>query len=113
MENYQKRNKVTVKKKESIKNDIYIIKSIFLIILAIVGNHVAGTLGSDTIKIINNNIYIQYMLIYCIIYFTMDLNTDILDNNHMASPMKNALISLLLLILLINICQFWYQISFH
>ena len=49
-------------------NDI--IKSIFLMLLAISGGYVAQTLGCKTQNLLTNNLYVKHIVIIMLIYFT-------------------------------------------
>ena len=52
-------------------NDI--IKSIFLMLLAISGGYVAQTLGCKTQNLLTNNLYVKHIVIIMLIYFTSNV----------------------------------------
>lgn len=55
----------------------YIIKGIFLLILAISGGFISQTLGCQTQKILTNNMFVKHFVIILILYFTINFtNTD-------------------------------------
>ena len=53
-----------------IENINDIIKSIFLLLLAISGGYVAQTLGCKTQKLLTENMYVKHIVILLVIYFT-------------------------------------------
>jgi hypothetical protein len=59
-----------------IENINDIIKSIFLLLLAISGGYVAQTLGCKTQKILTENLYVKHIVILMVIYFTSSVFSE-------------------------------------
>lgn len=68
-------------------NDI--IKSIFLMLLAISGGYVAQTLGCKTQKILTENMYVKHLVVFLVIYFTSSVLNE---NKHPNDSLVNTLI---------------------
>ena len=58
---------------ENINN---LLKTIFLLILAISGNFIAETLGCKTQKLLSENIYSKHIVILLLLYFAMDITSN-------------------------------------
>lgn len=71
-----------------IQSESYIIKGIFLLILAISGNFVAETLGCKTQKILSENIYMKHLVILFILYFSVGFASD--EPEHPLNILKMA-----------------------
>lgn len=81
---------------EMIDNMNDIIKSIFLLILAISGGYVAQTLGCKTQKLLTENMYVKHVVILMIIYFTSSIFNESKNPNE---SMKVTIVIYLLYLL--------------
>lgn len=70
-------------------NSFNIIKSIFLLLLAIFGNFVAETLGCKTQQLLSNNMFIKQFIILLMIYFTLSFIEDV--KTHPLNNMKYSI----------------------
>lgn len=64
-----------------IDNESYesILKATFLLVLSVAGNFLAETLGCQTQALLDN-MYAKHLLIFFVIYFTIDFTQDKIDN---------------------------------
>ena len=74
-----------------------LLKSIFLIILAVSGNFVGNTLGCQTQSLLMSNMYVKNLLLFFIIYFTISFTND--DKNNPLEMLINSVFVWLLFIL--------------
>lgn len=58
------------------KNINDIVKSIFLLLLAISGGYVAQTLGCKTQKLLTENLYVKHIVILMVVYFTSSVFSE-------------------------------------
>ena len=58
------------------KSGLTIISAIFLMLLAISSNFIGDTLTCKTKRILNENIYVKFFIIFCVIYFAMSLSAQ-------------------------------------
>ena len=68
-----------------------ITKGIFLLLMAIMGNYVAKTLGCRLQDILTKNVFAKQLLIFFIIYFAIDFTDG--ESVDQLSPMDNIQIS--------------------
>jgi len=52
------------------------IKGIILLLLIVLGNFISETLSCSTRQILSNNIYVKQFIIFFLIYFTINFNSD-------------------------------------
>lgn len=78
------------------KNKQTIIGAIFLILLAITANFIGDTLTCDTQKILNNNPYVKFFIIFCLIYFTLSLSAQ--ANSVAVHPLFTLISSFIILL---------------
>ena len=78
------------------KNNQTIIGAIFLILLAITANFIGDTLTCDTQKILNNNPYVKFFIIFCLIYFTLSLSAQ--ANSVAIHPLFTSISSFVILL---------------
>jgi hypothetical protein len=74
-----------------------LLKSVFLIILAVSGNFVGNTLGCQTQSLLTSNMYVKNILLLFIIYFTISFTDD--DKNNPVDMLINSFYIWLLFIL--------------
>lgn len=96
----------TIKKQMNQKNEgivsvenkykLTIMSAIFLILLAISSNFLGDTLTCETKKILSNNIYFKFLVIYCLIYFAISLASQ--ANNTPLHPLMISLASIFIFI---------------
>lgn len=77
------------------KNKQTVVCAIFLILLAITANFIGDTLTCDTQKILNNNPYVKFFIIFCLIYFSLSLSAQ--ANSVAVHPLLTTLSSFLIL----------------
>lgn len=87
-------------------NTFDIIKSIFLLILAISGNFVAETLGCKTQYILSNNIMSKQFVILLMIYFTLSFAGD--KKTH---PLNNMKYTIFIWVLFIMFTKMKFSIT--
>jgi hypothetical protein len=81
------------------ENSLYlnINKGLLLIILFVSGKYVTTKILSCRIQeLLNGNVYVQYILLFIIIYFTIDFTTD---DGIIVSPLENVKITCLVWVL--------------
>lgn len=78
------------------KNKQTIIGAIFLLLLAITANFIGDTLTCDTQKILNNNPYVKFFIIFCLIYFTLSLSAQ--ANSVAVHPLFTTISSFVILL---------------
>lgn len=74
-----KQNTKDIKNKPKVVNTNYmstskLIDGVYLLILAVMGNFVAETLGCKTQKLLANNMFAKHIIILIVIYFAIDFN---------------------------------------
>ena len=74
-----------------------LLKSVFLIILAVSGNFVGNTLGCQTQSLLTSNMYVKNLLLLFIIYFTISFTDN--DKNNPFELLINTFFVWLLFIL--------------
>jgi hypothetical protein len=77
------------KKKQTIEN-LNLIKGVFLLLLAVSGNFVGETLGCQTQYLMTNNMIVKQLIIYFLIYFTVDFTSQ--QNLHPVESFKKTTI---------------------
>jgi len=60
--------------KDNSKTISKLIDGVYLLILAVMGNFVAETLGCKTQKLLANSMYVKHFIIFIVIYFAIDFN---------------------------------------
>lgn len=78
------------------KYKLTIMSAIFLILLAISSNFLGDTLTCETKKILSNNIYLKFVVIYCLIYFAISLASQ--ANNTPLHPLMINLASIFIFV---------------
>lgn len=78
------------------KYKLTIMSAIFLILLAISSNFLGDTLTCETKKILSDNIYFKFIVIYCLIYFSISLASQ--ANNTPLHPLMVTLASIFIFI---------------
>ena len=71
-------------------NVSHMLKSIFLLIIAVSGNFVAETLGCKTQQLLSTNMYAKQLVTICIIYFSLSLFSN--DDQYPGSNLLSATI---------------------
>jgi hypothetical protein len=95
-ENFDLKEKKTIDKIEetminyNFENVNGLIKSIFLLLLALSGGYVAQTLGCKTQKLLTENMYVKHIVIIMLVYFTSSVFSE--DKN----PNENIKTSILI-----------------
>jgi hypothetical protein len=76
------------------RNDVTI--AILLLTLSLAGNYISQSLGCQTQNLFTNNIYVKHLLIFFVIYFSIDFTSK---NNVNVNPMINIIRAFLIWIL--------------
>ena len=74
-------------------------KGLLLIILFVSGKYITTKILSCRVQeLLNGNVYVQYLLLFIIIYFTIDFTTD---DGVIVSPIENVKITCLVWVLFV------------
>lgn len=66
-----------------------LLKSVLLLVLAVSGNFVGNTLGCQTQYHMTNNMYVKHLVLFFIIYFTLNFTSD--EKENPIEMFKNAM----------------------
>lgn len=75
-----------------------LLKGVFLIVLTIIGTTVENTFSCQTLKVLHTNPFAKQVIIFCLIYFTIDFTDD--KNSHPYDTFKSTVNIWLLYIVL-------------
>tara|TARA_Y100000991_G_scaffold209709_1_gene190200 strand:+ start:805 stop:1431 length:627 start_codon:yes stop_codon:yes gene_type:complete len=78
------------------KYKLTIMTAIFLILLAISSNFLGDTLTCETKRKLSNNIYLKFVVIYCLIYFALSLSSQ--ANNTPLHPLMITFASIFIFV---------------
>ena len=53
-----------------------LLKGVFLIVLTIIGTTVENTFSCQTLKVLHTNMFAKQIIIFCLIYFTIDFAAE-------------------------------------
>tara|TARA_B100000035_G_C20918770_1_gene517470 strand:+ start:203 stop:709 length:507 start_codon:yes stop_codon:yes gene_type:complete len=79
-----------------ISKENQLMKGIFLLLLAVVGNFIAEMMGCHTRKLLENNMIVKHIVTFIILYFAIDFTTTDVVN-----PTDNLILSVKIYILFV------------
>ena len=80
----------------NISEENQLMKGVFLLLLAVVGNFVAEMMGCKTRKLLSNNMVVKHIITFVILYFALDFTSSDIVN-----PTDNLILSVKIYILFV------------
>ncbi len=87
-----------------------LLKGVFLIVLTIIGTTVENTFSCQTLKVLHTNMFAKQIIIFCLIYFTIDFTDD--KQSHPIDTFKTTINIWLLYIIISKQNLYFTMINF-